>query len=423
MESVIMKFTKYPFYIISVLTGATMNASAADSADLENFFNSNIKPQMQLCGVCHAPNGLADVEGGDGFLLYPGQSQYQSFYDAWVVLGKGVVNNPLLTMNSDPTLNHTGLQNWPTTSTIYGKVRTLLTCWDQPTACAINPPLESADLSVSMAGNNGQNNGGIIRYAISVANAGPATASSLKITHQLPAQVTLSAVAPSSIAYTSDGGEVTLYLDSLAKGTSQGIDITVSTATTNNALMDFTTAVSAVTQDTNPANNVSTKKFGGGVTTSGADLSVSMTGQNGKNQNGTINYSIKVANTGPAAADSVKIIHRLPTQVTLETVTPSSITYTEDGDETTLYLGYLAAGSSRSIDIAVNTDTGNKTKMDFFASVSAATTDPNTANNSSTARFGGSIGWLLIVFSGLPLLARIFQRELSAPLDRVRRSR
>lgn len=422
MELAIMKIIQYPFYIISALAVSTMTASAADSADLENFFNTNIKPQMQLCGVCHAPNGLADVEGGDGFLLYPGQSQYKSFYDAWNILGKGVTNNPLLTMNSNPALNHTGLQNWPATSTIYGKVKTLLTCWDQPAACTINPSPDSADLSVSMAGNNGQNNGGVIRYSITVANAGPTTANSLEITHQLPAQVTLSSVTPSSIAYTSDGGEVTLYLDSLAMGSSRSIDVIVNTATTNNATMDFTTSVSAVTQDTNLANNVSTQKFGGGVTSSSADLSVSMTGHNGKNQNGIINYAITVANAGPGAATSVEIVHQLPAQVTLGTVAPSSIDYTENGDETTFYIDSLAAGTSRSIDISVNTAANNKTKMDFSASVSAATTDTKLANNSSTARFGGSFGWLFIVFSGLILMARIFNKALTVTLNRPRHS-
>ena len=406
-----MKIIKYPIYIFSISASLTMTALAADSADLESFFNTNIKPQMQLCGVCHVPNGLADVEGGDGFLLYPDRSHYESFYDAWVVLGKGVTNNRLLTMNSDPALNHTGLQNWPTTSANYKNAKTLLTCWDQPTACTLAPPPDSADLSVSMTGNTGQNNGGVIRYSITVANAGPTTAHSLEITHQLPTQVTLNAVAPSSIAYTSTGGEITLYLDSLATGTSQVINMTVNTATTNNSTMNFTTSVSAITGDANLANNTSTAKFGGGITTNSADLSVSMTGNNGKNQNGVISYSITVANAGPNSANSLEITHQLPAQVTLTAAAPSSIAYTSDGGEIIFYLDSLATGTSRSINITTNTATNNKTKMDFTASVSAATEDKNLANNSSTARFGGSVGWFFIVFLGLLFLARTFKKE------------
>ena len=415
-----MNIIKYPLYIFSVFTGSTMTASAADSAELEIYFNTNIRPQVQqLCGLCHVPNGPADVEGGDRFLLSPDQSHYDSFYDAWLALGEGVTSNRLLTMNSDPALNHTGLQNWSTTSTIYNRVRTLLTCWDQPTACAINPPAENADLSVSMTGNNGQNNGGVIRYSINIANAGPTTANSLEISHQLPSQVTLSTFTPSSIAYTSDGGEITFYLDSLATGSSQAINVTVNTATNNNSRMDFSTSVSAATVDTNLANNSSTTKFGGGVTTSdSADLSVSMKGNSGKNQNGAISYSITVANTGPSTANSLEIVHRLPAQVTLGTVAPSSIAYTTDGDEVTFHIDALASGASRSISVTVNTATNNKTKMDFTASVSAAIEDTNLANNTSAAKFGGSFGWLLIVFSGLILMARILKNKFTASRNR-----
>ena len=406
---VIMKITKYPLCFLSVSSSLAIPAFAADDADLESFFNANINPQMQLCGVCHVPNGLADMEGGNGFLLYPEQSRYASFYDAWVTLGEGVTNSPLLTMNSDPALNHTGLQNWPTTSAIYNNVKTLLTCWDQPTLCPLGSAPDSADLAVSMTGNNGKNNGGIISYTIAVRNAGPDTANTLEIVHQLPSQVTLSAISPNSIAYNLSGNEVRFYLDSLATGSNQNINVTVSTATNNNNIMNFASSVSAVTADANLANNSSTAKFGGGVTPSSADLSVTMTGDNGKNQNGIIKYSITVANAGPATANSLEITHQLPAQVTLASVMPISIAYTADGDEITFYLDSLASGVSRRIDVAVNTDTSNKAKMDFTTSVNAVTEDTNLANNSITARFGGSAGWLFIAFSGLLCLARIFK--------------
>lgn len=415
-----MKIIDYPLYIFSISTSLTMTAFAAETSDLENFFNTNINPQMQLCGVCHAPNGLADVEGGDGFLLYPDQTHYESFYDAWVELGEGVISNRLLTMNSDPALNHTGLQNWPTTSAIYQNVKILLKCWDEPTACLVDPSPNSADLAVSMAGNNGQNNGGFINYSITVDNAGPNTANTVEIIHQLPTQVTLSEVVPSSIAYTLDDREITLYLDSLAMGFSQDINITVNTATTNNAMMSFTTSVSAITEDANLANNSSTENFGGGVSLNNADLSVSMTGDNGKNQNGIIRYSIVVENAGPTTANALEIIHQIPAQVMLSTVTPSSIDYTTDGDEISFYLDSLTKGAIRNINITVNTATDNKDKMDFSASVSAATEDTNPSNNSSTAKFGGSISWFFIVFSGLTFMVRSFKEHASAILYRAR---
>ena len=135
-----MKTIRHAIYIGSVSACFTMQSIADSDTELNTFFNTKIDPQMQLCGTCHIPNGLADVEGGDAFLLSSNRSHYESFYDAWTVLGEGVHNNPLLVMNSDPTLNHTGFQNWPTTSAIYDNVATLLTCWDTPDLCTITPP-------------------------------------------------------------------------------------------------------------------------------------------------------------------------------------------------------------------------------------------------------------------------------------------
>lgn len=396
-----MKIIKYPIYILSLSTSFGSAVFAADANTLENFFNDKIDPQMQLCGVCHVPGGLADVDDGDGFLLYSGQSHYDSFYDAWSVLGKGVITNRLLTMNSDPNLNHTGLQNWSKTSAIYSNVEKLLICWDRPAECPLDPSPDSADLSVAMTGKDGLNNGGIISYSITVENAGPNTADTLEIFHQLPPQVTLNEVTPGSIAYTTDNNEITLYLDSLATGMSEDINITVNTATTNNTRMSFSTSVSAITEDMNPGNNAVTKYFGGGVANDTADLSATMTGQNGKNKDGVISYSITVKNSGPNTANSLEIYHRLPSQVKLSTVTPSSIAYSADGNAMTFYLDSLASGRSQNIDLTVTTPKDNKDKMDFTVSVSALTEDQNPSNNSITAKFGGSFGWLFTIFTGI----------------------
>lgn len=405
-----MKYLKYSIYLVSTFAGLVTPAFAEIGSELEDFFNTNIEPQMQLCSACHIPNGLADIEGGDGFLLYSDRTHYQSFFDAWTLLGEGVHNNPLLVMNSDPTLNHTGFQNWPTTSAIYENVARLLTCWDTPDLCSITPPPHSADLAISMAGNDGENNDGVIRYTITVTNSGPGTADSLEIGHHLPVLVTLSEVTPSSIAFTSDDDEVTFYLDALPKGSSQTIGVAVNTDTTNNTKMIFTSTVSAITEDTNPENNTSTEYFGGGIVNTEADLSISMTGHNGKNEDGVINYTITVRNAGPDTADSLVISHKLPARVELSTVKPSTVEYTSDGDLIIFNLDSLDKGTSQSINITVKTATDNKDKMNFTASVIAETQDPNLANNSSEEKFGGSINWLIIALLGLIYVERALTR-------------
>ncbi|MCG8316151.1 MAG: DUF11 domain-containing protein [Pseudomonadales bacterium] len=390
-----MKTIKYPIGIISFSACLSTATFAATDAQLENFFNTNINPQMQLCGTCHIPGGLADIEDGNGFILYSDRSHYESFNDAWAVLGEGVSDNPLLTMNSDPALNHTGFQNWPTTSAIYSNVEKLLGCWDEPTLCTISPTSDNADLSVLMSGNNGENNDGVIRYTITVANSGPDTADAIEITHQLPSLVTLNEVMPSSIAFTMEEDEVTFYLDSLTMGSSQNISVAVNTAINNNAIMTFTSSVSAITEDTNTANNTSAASFGGGLEINNADLSISMTGNNGKNEAGVISYSIDLHNAGPHTANALIITHELPTKVSLSSVAPSSIAYTSENELVTIFLDSLASGARQSINITVNTPSNNKDKMDFTASVSAETEDPNLVNNSSETKFGGSLGWMI----------------------------
>ncbi|MEE2732353.1 MAG: DUF11 domain-containing protein [Pseudomonadota bacterium] len=392
--------------ILSLSASLTMTAIADESLELENFFNANLNTQMQLCGVCHIPNGLADIEDGNAFLLYSDQTHYQSFYDAWVALGEGVSDNRLLTMNSDPALNHTGLQNWPTTSSHYRNAEKLLKCWDQPSQCEIIPPTDSADLAVSMSGNNGKNNNGVIQYSISVSNSGPNTADTLEIVHTLPTQVSLDNVSPDSIAYTIAGRDITFYIESLNVGSTEGIGVTVNTAVNNNTLMNFTSSVDSITEDVNQSNNTSTAYFGGGVVANNADLSVSMAGNNGKNQDGLINYTITIKNAGPNTADAIEVTHRLPTPVTLRSVSPSSIAYTTEGKLVRFHLDSLASGISRDINVSVSTATDNKDKMDFTASVTSETEDPNSTNNTSTKKFGGSINWLFLVISGLFLCAR-----------------
>lgn len=342
-----MKMIKYPLFAVSIFANLTMTAFAADRAELESFFNTNIDPELTLCSVCHIPNGLADVESGNGFLLYPDQSHYDSFYNAWVTLGEGVANNRLLTTNSDPALNHTGLQNWPTTSSIYTDVTILLTCWDQPEECLLDPNP-----------NNDYDNDGL----------------------------------------TND--EEAIY------GTDPN-----NPDTDNDGRTDYEEIMIDGTDPLEPNN-----------TTDSADLAVYMTGNNGKNNSGVISYSITVENDGPDSANTLEIIHQLPTQVSLSTVSPSSIAYTSEGNEITFYLSSLAAGNSQTLNITVNTAADNKTKMDFTASVSSATEDTYTANNSSAARFGGSIGWLAIVFLGLLFTLRTFKNQLTPAFSRIHTS-
>ncbi len=129
---------------------------------LEAFFATRIEPQMNYCGTCHAPAGIADTAEGRGFLLRTGQNHYDSFYQAWETLGKGVASNPMLVENADLTEPHTGGKTWMAGSAINADVSTLLLCWDQPQQCpmATEDDSNDDDDSGDPDGGTGGDNGG-----------------------------------------------------------------------------------------------------------------------------------------------------------------------------------------------------------------------------------------------------------------------
>lgn len=109
----------------------------SSAAVLEAYFNNHIDGEMDYCGVCHTPGGVADTEEGDGFLLGSGSSNYDSFYSSWQHLGAGITSNLLLVENADVSEPHTGGKTWLPGSDINTHVATLFTCWDSLENCPL----------------------------------------------------------------------------------------------------------------------------------------------------------------------------------------------------------------------------------------------------------------------------------------------
>lgn len=118
--------------------GGSGNSSGNANGDvLVAYFNTHIDPQMSFCGTCHVPGGVADTDEGERFLLQSSLSHYDSFFEAWELMGKGIAANPLLKENADANEPHTGGKSWPAGSAINHHVATLLQCWDQPQNCPL----------------------------------------------------------------------------------------------------------------------------------------------------------------------------------------------------------------------------------------------------------------------------------------------
>lgn len=114
----------------------------------EAFFARSVQPGLANCRICHVPGASADQEGGRALMLSKTEldTDYQKLYAAWETLGKGVDNNRLLAMPSDPALAHAGSKPWPPSSQSYVAMKTLLSCWDSPSTCVFSDIVQEEQL-------------------------------------------------------------------------------------------------------------------------------------------------------------------------------------------------------------------------------------------------------------------------------------
>jgi|GEM_PF-3036889 len=116
-----------------------------------------------------------------------------------------------------------------------------------------------------------------------------------------------------------------------------------------------------------------------------ADLSLTMSGGI-TNPSSPFQYAATVTNTGPAAATTTQLTINLPSGVSFQSAARSdggSLSCTLNGQVLSCSLGTLYANNAVNIYITANATTiGNYTAS---GNISAAVTDPSTANNSASA--------------------------------------
>jgi uncharacterized repeat protein (TIGR01451 family) len=100
-----------------------------------------------------------------------------------------------------------------------------------------------------------------------------------------------------------------------------------------------------------------------------------------------VTYRVLLRNAGPSDASQPRLTMPLPTRTTLVGATQaggSAFHCTSDGHAVTCAADSLAAGGSAAIDVAVRTGPNQHGTITASPTVSAATTDPDTANNASS---------------------------------------
>ncbi len=106
-------------------------------------------------------------------------------------------------------------------------------------------------------------------------------------------------------------------------------------------------------------------------------------------------YAVDVINHGVDAADDVTLTLTYPDDGTLlvTNIVPGQGSCDSSGDECSL--GTLAVDQKVSVEITVTKD--QKGDKNHGAGVTSSAVDPDDSNNFASGKFGGSLGWLLIL--------------------------
>jgi uncharacterized repeat protein (TIGR01451 family) len=167
----------------------------------------------------------------------------------------------------------------------------------------------------------------------------------------------------------------------LIVGAAPSISIQITTPPTNGGLVDQAT-VTASTADLDTANN--TASVSDNVFDS-ADLSITTDETPNPVRIGTnFAYTLSIGNDGPTPATAVEVDDTLPSGATFVSASGTGWTCSNSGNDVTCTLASLNANSSASAITIVATAPATAQTMSNTATVSSATSDPDTTNNTAT---------------------------------------
>ena len=217
-----------------------------------------------------------------------------------------------------------------------------------------------------------------LTYTLSAQNNGPANASGVTLTDELPAEMSFNSATPSQGSCAETSGTVACDLGAVTTGGSASVQIVVTPQSTGT--ITNTASVQGPT-DIDSSNNTATEQTT--VITPDADLALTKTDSTDPVlAGGALTYTLTVQNNGPSAATGVALTDNLPTGVSYQSATPSQGTCSEASGTVTCDLGAIANGGSATVPIAV-TPQGDGT-ITNTASVQATQDDPTSTNNAAS---------------------------------------
>ena len=243
---------------------------------------------------------------------------------------------------------------------------------------------ECADLSITKTGSATVNANGTITYSLTVANAGPASASGLSMLDTLPAGVTfVSAAGVGWACVNAANVSVTCTSASLASGSTAAVITVTVTAPLQGGTATNTASITATTPDPNPANNTASAST---TVTAQADLAIVKTGPASVVAASNLTYSLAVTNAGPSDAASLSVTDTLPAGVTFVSASGTGWVCTNNLNVSVACTRLALATGTAAPAISVTvTAPPQGTSLSNTASVTSATADPVIANNTSNA--------------------------------------
>ena len=247
-----------------------------------------------------------------------------------------------------------------------------------------NASTASADLSVTQAGTpDPVAAGGTVTYVLTVTNLGPSTASSARLTHEIPEGINVyesSATASQGSCDMIFSYGFSCALGDLAAGATDTVTVTViASSVASSPVITSTVGVSSNVSDADGGNNRSVLTTTVAET---ADLSVTVSdAPDPVSVGGLLTYTVDIANAGPSLAAAATLTDTLPAGLTYHSATPSQGSCS--GTTTVVCaLGDVPSGSTVQVTISVTTtEAGGPSNT---VTVGSTTIDPDPNSNTAT---------------------------------------